>query len=130
MGRSPVDPANHDRAGAAVHGYDVVSYFTDGKPAKGDAQFVKEWMGVKWLFATDAHRTLFIANPEKYAPQFGGYCAWAVGHNYTADVDPEAWTILDRKLYLNYNKDVQRKWDSERGKWIQEAERNWPGLHR
>ncbi len=127
-GNAKVDAVNHDRNAVAAHGYDVVAYFTDSKPVKGSSQFVQEWMGNKWLFASDEHRAQFAANPEKYAPQYGGYCAWAVGHNYTADTDPEAWSIVDGKLYLNYNKSVQGKWTPERSKWIEEGNRNWSGL--
>jgi len=127
-GKAKVEAVNHDRSGLAVHGYDVVAYFTDNKPVKGSSQFAQEWMGTKWYFASAEHRAQFAASPEKYAPQYGGYCAWAVGHNYTADTDPEAWKIVDGKLYLNYSKDIQGKWNPERAKWIQEGNRNWVEL--
>jgi YHS domain-containing protein len=128
--RSPVAPVNPGSNGVAVHGYDVVAYFTDGKPVKGMARFSYEWMGARWQFATAEHRELFTRQPEKYAPQFGGYCSWAVGHNYTADADPEAWRIVDGKLYLNYDRDVQKKWEQNRAMWIEQANHNWPGLHK
>jgi hypothetical protein len=128
-GRSPVDPVNANR-GVAVRGYDVVAYFNEAKPVLGSAQSEYDWMGTKWRFATAENRDAFAASPEKFAPQFGGYCAWAVGHKYTADADPEAWRIVDGKLYLNYSRSVQKQWEQDRAKWIQEGHRNWPSLHK
>lgn len=129
MGANPPAPVN-GAGGAAVRGFDVVSYFTDGKPLKGSPQFTYRWMDSDWQFSSAEHRDAFAASPVKYAPQFGGYCAWAVGHNYTADADPEAWTIVDGKLYLNYNRAVQAKWQQDRAKWIEKANHNWPGLRK
>lgn len=126
----PVEKVNRDREGLAVHGYDVVAYFKDSRPIKGSAQFEYEWMGTKWRFSSQENRDAFAASPAQYVPQFGGYCAWAVGHNYTADTDPDAWRIVDGKLYLNYNRSMQRKWEQDRSKWIDEGSRNWPGLHK
>lgn len=113
-----------------MQGYDTVAYFKDGKAVRGLAGYTAEWMGAKWQFSSAANRDEFQKSPERYAPQFGGYCAWAVGHNYTASADPEAWKIVDGKLYLNYNKSVQRKWMQDEGKWISEGVRNWPTLHK
>lgn len=127
---SPVQPVNKDARGLALKGYDPVAYFEQGKPVKGTPQFTYEWMGAKWQFASQQDRDAFAAAPEKYAPQFGGYCSWAVGHNYTADADPEAWKIIDGKLYVNYNKGIQKKWEQDIPKYISDAERNWPGLHK
>ena len=87
-------------------------------------------MNATWSFPNQTDRDLFAGEPEKHAPQFGGYCAWAVGHNYTADGDPEAWKIVDRKLYVNYNKDIQKRWEPDAANWISKAARNWPSLHR
>jgi YHS domain-containing protein len=126
----PVDPVNKSNGGVAVRGTDVVAYFEQSAVVKGTREFTHDWNGAIWLFATAAHRDTFKANPAKYAPQFGGYCAWAVGHGYTANADPEAWKIIDGKLYLNYNKSIQRKWDPESAKWIAEGNKNWPGLHK
>ena len=128
--KSPVDAVNKSGDGVAVKGYDVVAYFQQSKPVKGTARFTHEWMGAKWQFANAADRDLFAADPQKYAPQFGGYCSWAVGHGYTADIDPEAWKIIEGKLYLNYNKDVQKKWLEDTDRWIGDANKTWPGLHR
>ena len=122
-------PVNTTLFGVAIKGYDPVAYFTDNKPAKGDSQFAHEWNGAKWQFASAEHRELFKADPEKYAPQFGGYCAWAVSQNYTANTDPEtAWKIVNGKLYLNYSRDVQKKWEGDVPGNIIKAEANWPKL--
>lgn len=124
-------PVNTTLFGLAIKGYDPVAYFTDGKPAKGDSKFFHEWNGAKWQFATAEHRDLFQSSPEKYAPQFGGYCAWAVSQNYTANVDPEnAWRIVNGKLYLNYSRDVQKKWEADVPGNIAKGDANWPGLRK
>jgi hypothetical protein len=128
--KSPVDPVNKDKAGLAVKGYDPVGYFKANQPVKGSPEYTFDWNGAKWQFLSAENRDSFAASPEKYAPQFGGFCAWAVGHNYTADTDPEAWKIVNGKLYLNYSKDIQKKWDPEKDKWIPSGERNWPALHK
>ncbi len=123
-----VDPINKNIFGTALKGYDAVAYFKESKPVKGKDQFRHEWMGAKWYFASAANRDDFAKNPEKYAPQFGGYCAWAVAHNYTASIDPEAWRIVDGKLYLNYSKDVQKKWETNIPGFIKAGNENWPKL--
>lgn len=125
-----VAAVNTNLFGTALKGYDAVAYFEDGKPVKGKDEFRYDWNGGKWYFATAAHRDTFAKDPAKYAPQYGGYCAWAVGHNYTADTDPEAWAIVDGKLYLNYNKDVQKKWLVDIPGYIQKGNSNWPSLHK
>jgi hypothetical protein len=126
---APVAPVNAGKDKLAVRGYDPVAYFAEGKPVKGSPDLTFHWMGATWRFSTAEHRSLFQKSPEQYAPQFGGYCSWAVGHNYTAPADPEAWKIVDGKLYLNYNRDVQQKWVRDERRWITEANKNWPGLH-
>ena len=127
---SPVDPINKNSGGIAIKGYDPVSYFEQGKPEKGSALYTAVWSGATWHFATDSNRTQFIATPEKYIPQYGGYCAWAVGHGYTAGIDPEAWKIESGKLYLNYSKDIQRKWVKDSTRYVTDGDRNWPNLHK
>ena len=122
-------PVNTTLFGVAIKGYDPVAYFADGKPLKGDSKFAHDWNGATWHFASAAHRDTFKAAPEKYAPQFGGYCAWAVSQNYTANVDPEnAWKLIEGKLYLNYSRDVQKKWETDIPGHIAKAEQNWPKL--
>jgi len=113
---------------AAVDGYDVVAYFDQGRPVKGKDEFSTKWKGAEWHFASAEHLEAFKANPEKYAPQYGGYCAWAVAHDDTASAEPDLWTIVDGKLYLNYNKDIQDKWQADKEELIKEADRNWPGI--
>ena len=93
---------------------------------KGSPTFTHDWNGATWRFQSLDSRDRFKANPNQYAPQYGGYCAWAVSNNYTADGDPEAWKIIDGKLYLNYNKDVQKKWAPEAVKRISDGDRNGP----
>jgi hypothetical protein len=129
-GASPVDPVNKDRKGLGLHGYDPVAYFLEGKPVKGDPQFTYQWMGATWHFANAANRDTFAADPARHAPQFGGYCSWAVSQGYTANIDPQAWKIVDGKLYLNYNKSVQKTWEKDVATRIEEATRNWPKLHK
>ncbi len=124
-----VEPVNK-KDGLAIKGYDAVAYFTEGRPVKGLSSFVHVWNGATWQFSSEANRELFKADPAKYAPQFGGYCAWAVSKNYTADTEPEAWKIVDGKLYLNYNKDIQKKWEVDTLQRIEAGVKNWPGLHK
>lgn len=115
--------------GVAIKGYDPVAYHTTGKPAKGSDKYELEWKDAKWRFASAENRALFEADPEKYAPQYGGYCAWAVSEGYTASVDPEnAWSIVDDKLYLNYDREVKAKWEKDIPGHIQKADANWPGV--
>jgi len=122
------DPVNTNWRGLAIKGYDTVAYFTESKPVEGDAKITFEWMGAKWRFASTENRDAFAKEPERYAPQFGGYCAWAVSQNYTADADPQAWKIVDGKLYLNYNKEVQQTWEKDASGNIAKGEENWPKL--
>ena len=114
--------------GLAIDGYDPVAYFLDGKPVAGQKEWSLPWNGATWRFASMEHRDLFSAAPERYAPQYGGYCAWAVAHGYTADIDPEAWTIRDGKLYLNYDLGVQRDWSKDIPGYIASGDANWPKL--
>jgi YHS domain-containing protein len=124
-----ISPVNKTLLGGkAIKGYDPVAYFANGKPVKGDKQFSFEWNGATWLFASAEHRETFRADPEKYAPQFGGYCAWAVSQGYTADIDPDAWKIVNDRLYLNYDKSVQAKWEKDMEPLIRKGEENWPGI--
>ena len=118
----------HKTDGIALSGYDAVAYFTDGKPVKGVAAFEQAWNRATWRFASAAHRDAFAAAPEKYAPQYGGYCAWAVSKNYTYGADPEVWKIVGGKLYLNYDKGVRERWEKEQPEAIARADRNWPAV--
>ena len=113
---------------AAVGGYDTVAYFTQHQPVKGERQFSFEWKGAEWRFASAENRDRFAAAPEQYAPQYGGYCAWAVSQGYTASGDPTYWKLVDGKLYLNYDADVQKKWEQDVPGFIGKADRNWPAV--
>ena len=114
--------------GAAIRGYDPVAYFAEGKPAKGSPDITYRFAGAEWRFASAANRDAFAADPRRYAPQYGGYCAWAVSQGYTAAIDPDAWRIEDGKLYLNYSRSVQRRWERDIPGNIAKADKNWPGL--
>lgn len=110
----------------AVKGYDVVAYFTDNKAVKGDKKLQIEWQGANWRFSSQANLEAFKANPEQYAPQYGGYCAYAVSQGYTAGIDPEAFAVVDGKLYLNYSHSIAEKWQADRDNYILLADKNWP----
>jgi len=112
----------------AVSGYDPVAYFTEGKPVEGRSDFEYEWNSATWRFVDQNNLDAFKANPEAYAPQYGGYCAWAVAQGSTASSDPDAWRIVDGKLYLNYSKSVQEKWLQDISGNIAKADKNWPAV--
>jgi YHS domain-containing protein len=112
----------------ALGGYDAVGYFTDNKPVEGSAKFATDYQGAKWLFANEQNLNAFKANPTKYAPQYGGYCAWAVAQGDDAPGDPLNWKIIDGKLYLNYNAKIQQQWEAKSADFIQAADQKWPGL--
>ena len=112
----------------AVQGYDPVAYFTDGKPVKGSKDFETTYQGATFRFASAANRAKFIADPETFAPQYGGYCAWAVSQGYTAKGDARNWKIVDGKLYLNYNTSIQKKWEADIPALVEAADANWPDL--
>lgn len=116
------------RTDTAINGYDTVAYFTEGKPVKGLDSLVFEWMGAKWKFASQANLDLFKANPEKYAPQYGGYCAYGVAVDTLVKVEPEQFTVRDGKLYLNYDADVQRKWKKDPDGYIRAADAKFQTL--
>lgn len=114
--------------GVAVGGYDPVAYFIAGKPVKGSENFPVKYEGATWRFETAANRDAFLADPTRYAPQYGGYCAWAVSKGYTAKGDPQAWTIHDGKLYLNYDKRVRAIWAKNIPENVKKSDANWPGV--
>ncbi len=114
--------------GVAVGGYDPVAYFTKGKAVPGSPAIVLEHQGATWRFESAESRDAFRAAPGKYAPQYGGHCAWAVAEGYTAKGDPNAWSIVDGKLYLNYDKSVQRTWERASRPNITKGDANWPKL--
>jgi YHS domain-containing protein len=123
-----IEPINQTFFGTAVHGYDVVAYFEAGQPVEGSKEHTVEWMGATWRFSSDENRARFAASPDKYAPQYGGYCAYAVSYGSTADIDPEAWKIVDGKLYLNVSKSIQVEWEKDIPGHIARANENWPRI--
>jgi len=112
----------------AVGGYDTVAYFKVNRPVQGKAEFSTEYKGATWRFASAENLAAFKANPTAYAPQYGGYCAWAVSQNYTASGDPNYWKIVGGKLYLNYDRSVQEMWEKDIPGFISKADKNWPGV--
>lgn len=116
------------KPGVAVAGYDPVAYFTQNMPVMGKASIAHEYGGAQWHFSTAANRDAFKADPEKYAPQFGGYCAYAVSQGYTAKGEPEVWKIVDGKLYLNFSRGVQKTWQRDIPGYIVSAKANWPSV--
>lgn len=123
-------PLIHQDDGVAINGHDVVAYHTDGKPVAGKPQVTASWRGATWRFASADHRDLFIADPAAYAPQYNGYCAWAAASGYLASTDPEAWQIVEGKLYLNYSQSVRRRWQRTMPANIRKGDANWPRLEK
>jgi YHS domain-containing protein len=117
-----------DESGFAIRGTDPVAYFEEGRPVAGDPGLAAEWQGATWLFASAANRDAFAANPERYAPQYGGYCAYAVAQGALATIDPEAWTIHEGRLYLNFSPTVRIVWREDVPGNISKADANWPAL--
>jgi YHS domain-containing protein len=114
--------------GVAIRGYDPVAYVTEGRPVPGSAAFALAWGGATWHFASAAHRDAFAADPARYAPAYGGFCAWAVSEGYTAPIDPMAWRIEGGRLFLNYDRSVQRRWERDLAARIRRGDANWPAL--
>jgi YHS domain-containing protein len=131
-----VAPAHADQApvhtgflsNVAVGGYDPVAYFTDGRPVRGTTQHRTTHQGYEYRFASAEHLAAFRANPSRYLPQYGGYCAWAVAQGYTAAGNPQYWRIVDDRLYLNYNGEIQQRWLRDIPGFIRSANANWPGV--
>ena len=119
---------NVDAAGLALKGYDPVAYHTEKKPVPGKAEFTARHEGASYRFASAANRDAFAAAPEKYAPQYGGYCAFGMASGYKAPIEPDAWTVVDGKLYLNYNQSVRSRWSSDIPGYVSKADANWPSL--
>lgn len=111
---------------AAAGGYDVTAYFSEAQPVKGEDEFKTEYMGADWYFANQENLDKFNENPQMYAPQYGGYCAWAVSQGDTASGDPLLWTIHDDKLYLNYNQEINDRWRNDKEVLIVAADEYWP----
>ncbi|MEW6221082.1 MAG: YHS domain-containing (seleno)protein [Thermodesulfobacteriota bacterium] len=127
---APPQEINQTSDGLAIHGYDPVAYFLDAGPREGRPEIELRWQGARWRFATREHRQLFQDAPKRYAPQYGGYCAYAVAMGRTADIDPRAWKIAGGRLFLNYDLEVQKTWEAEQARFIAQADRNWPSVLR
>lgn len=125
---SSAGPDYFQAAGIAIRGADPVAYFTESAYVAGSDAFTHDWQGATWQFASAANRDAFAANPEAYAPQYGGFCAWAVSQGYTAEIDPNAWNVVDGKLYLNFDRRIQQRWEKDISGHIAAANQNWPGV--
>lgn len=115
-------------SGVGAGGYDVVAYFTQNKPVAGDAAITAKHNGATWRFSSVENRDAFAANPGKYAPEYGGYCAYAAAKGYTAKGDPHAWSVHNGKLYLNYSKQVRQLWSQDIAGNIASGDANWPDI--
>lgn len=122
------EPPVFQSGGIAINGFDPVAYFTMGKPVEGRADLTSDWNGATVQFADEAHKAMFDADPEKYAPRYGGYCAYAVSKGYTASTDPAAWSIYEGRLYLNYSRIVRGLWERDKPGHVARADANWPGV--
>lgn len=109
----------------AIKGYDPVSYFTENMPVKGEKDISYTWKGAEWHFSSTDNLDLFKADPEKYSPQYGGFCAYGVANGYKVKIEPDSWAIVDGKLYLNYDSGVQEEWNQDRGNYIKKADEQW-----
>lgn len=122
---SQKDSIYQNKSGA-IEGYDPVAYFNEEKAIKGSKEFMFKWRDSHWLFSSAENLNAFKENPEKYIPQFGGYCAYAVSQGYIYKSDPETWKIVEGKLYLNYSEKIQEKWSNNQSNLLKQAEANWP----
>ena len=122
------DPVFTGRGNFAINGYDSVAYHLEMKPVKGKSDFTAEWNGATWRFKNAENRDVFQSDPERWAPKYGGYCAWAVSNNYTAKTEPEAWSIVDDRLYLNFSLRVRKTWSKDIPRNIERGDANWPAV--
>ncbi len=109
-------------------GRDVVAYFSEGQAVKGVEEHAVDFGGTRWLFSSGENRDAFAADPARYVPQYGGYCAYAMGKGYQAFGNPEVWTVHEGRLFFNYSSSVQNSWTASRQDLIESADRNWPGV--
>ena len=116
--------------GVAIHGFDPIAYFAEMKPVKGLSEFQAEYQGSTFYFSSAANRDTFAANPVKFAPQYGGFCAFGMAKGYKAVIDPAAFTVVQDKLYLNYSEAIRSKWQTDIPGYIRKADANWPDVKR
>lgn len=114
--------------GKAIRGYDPVAYFTQRKPVKGSAKYTHKWKGATWYFSSARHRNMFKRNPTRYAPQYGGYCAYGIAQGYVVKIEVDQWAIVNGKLYLNYSRGVQSRWKKDVPGYIKTADKKWPSI--
>ncbi len=119
---------NTDGEGVAILGYDAVAYYTESRAVRGDPNIAHSWRSARWLFSNPTHRDLFAGDPEAYAPQYGGNCAGAMANGRIAKVDPEAWVIVEGKLYLNYDKRYRDQFANDAADQIPRADAEWRAL--
>ncbi len=119
---------NLDKQGVAIQGYDPVAFFTQGKPVKGQSQFESSYKGAKYLFASAEDKATFDANPAKYEPQFGGFCAYAVSEGHTAPVKVEAFMIVNGRLLMQYDLDIRKTFEKDPQGRLAKADKNWPAI--
>lgn len=128
-GNSLADTLQYTTENGAIDGYDPVSYFVDGQAQRGSAEITAEWNNVTWRFSSDGNRDAFIADPGKYAPQYGGFCALGMAHGGDVPTDPTAWTIWEDKLYLNMISEVSITWRYNPDRLIERANRQWQAMN-
>jgi YHS domain-containing protein len=120
----------YEKDGVAIKGYDPVAYFTESKAVAGTPEHTAEYKGSTFRFASKENRDAFVAEPEKYAPQYGGFCAFGAAGGYKAKIDPAAFTVVDEKLYLNYDARVQKMWAKDIPGFVAKADAKWPEVSR
>lgn len=116
---------NATTTGLALRGYDPVAYFTTGAPTAGDFQITASHNGATYRFASEENKALFVADPEAYAPAYGGYCAFGTAMGFKIDGDPHLWRIVDNRLYLNLAPGIQKRWEADRANLIVSADDKW-----
>ena len=121
-------PEVFQKSGIALGGYDPVAFFREQKPVMGAASFTTKWNDAVWHFSTKENLDSFVNSPDRYAPQYGGYCAFGTAEGHKAPTEVDTWTILDGKLYFNYNQEVKGLWEKDRSKFIQQADGNWESI--
>ncbi|HEY9348804.1 MAG TPA: YHS domain-containing (seleno)protein [Inquilinus sp.] len=126
--QKPVNTLGAPADNVAIRGYDPVAYFRDGGPRRGKPEFAAQHDGATWWFASAEDKALFEADPEKYMPAFGGFCAYGTSRGYLVKIEPEAWSIVDGRLYLNYDLGVRDTWQKDPKGYIDQANANWPKL--
>ncbi len=119
-------PVFYVTGGAAIAGYDAVSYFNDGTPVRGQPEYAVMWKGAEWHFASAENREAFERNPRAFAPQFGGYCAYAMAMGSLSSTDPKAWQVVDGRLYLTHSPAIERIWSEDPAEYIRMADAHWP----